>query len=116
MKDQALLVIGLIGGIIAVVGLFLPWTSSLGYSASGWDGRSGTSQVYVILIGGVLAVIGAVVALAGVKHINYLVPIGGAIAIIGWAWAAEQAGTLSGWGYGFYMCFVGGILALIGGV
>ena len=116
MKNQALLVIGLIGGIIAVVGVFLPWASSLGYSVSGWDGRSGTSQVYVILIGGVLAAIGAVVTLAGVKKINYLVPIGGIIAVIGWAWAVERAGTLSGWAYGFYVCFVGGILALIGGV
>jgi len=118
MKDQALLVIGLIGGILAVVGVFLPWASSSGYNVSGWDGgvSFGESQVYVILIGGVLAAIGAVVALAGVKKINYLVPIGGVIAIIGWAWAAERAGTLSGWGYGFYICFVGGILALIGGV
>jgi hypothetical protein len=113
-EESGAVVIGLIGGILAVVGVFLPW----GYNVSGWDGRFsfGESQVYVIFIGGVLAAIGAIVALAGVKKINYLIPIGGIIAVIGWAWAVELAGTLSGWAYGFYLCLVGGILALIGGV
>ena len=116
MKKQTLLIIGLIGGILAAVGVFLPWASAFGFSVSGWDGRA-SNYPYVILLGGILALLGGLMALLAVKvkNIDYLILIGGIVALLGWIWAVADAG-LSGWTYGFYTCLVGGILALIGGI
>jgi len=113
MKKQTLLIIGLIGGILAAVGVFLDW----GGGMTGWQGTAFVSYPYVVLLGGILALIGALVAMLAVKvkNIDYLIPIGGVVALLGWIWAVADAG-LSGWAYGFYVCLVGGILALIGGI
>jgi hypothetical protein len=59
MEKKTLLIIGLIGGIIAAVGVFLPWQSVLGINISGWDVTATASYPYVILLGGILALIGA---------------------------------------------------------
>jgi len=118
MEKKTLLVIGLIGGILAIVGVFLPWASILGFSLSGWDIRAGGSYVYVILIGGIIALLGGIVALADVKieKIGYLVLLGGILAILGWIWAATDIGDWSAVTYGFYTCLVGAILAIISGM
>lgn len=117
MNKQTLLIIGLVGGIVAAVGVVLPWISvSAGpftVTASGMDWNQGK----VILLGGILALVGGIVALAvktAPSAVGYLIPIGGILAIAGWGWAVADAGTLSGFAYGFYACLVGGILALIG--
>jgi len=122
MEKRTLLIIGLIGGILATVGVFLPWASAFGYSVSGWDALSASvsnnPDVLLVLIGGILALLGGLIALlaVGMKNIGYLIPLGGIIALLGWIWAVANAGTLSGWTYGFYACLVGAILALIGGM
>ena len=121
MNKQTLGIIGLIGGIIAAVGVFLNWSRGV----SGWDaarvwaplmGKS-ANYVYVILIGGILALIGGIgILVIKIKVLEYLVPIGGILAIAGWGWCVADAGTLSGFAYGFYACLVGGIIALISGI
>ena len=115
MNKQTLLIIGLVGGIIAMVGVFLPWASAFGFSTSGWDFTAAVSYPYVILVGGIIALVGGLVVLgAKIDQAGYLIPVGGILAIAGWGWAVADAGTLSGFAYGFYACLVGGILALIG--
>lgn len=116
MNKQTLLIIGLIGGILAAVGVFLPWASSYGISISGWDITAGASYPYVILLGGILALLGGLAALLAIKikNISYLILLGGIIAILGWIWAATDIVDWSLVSYGFYTCLVGGILALIG--
>ena len=113
-----LALLGIIGGIIATVGVYLPWQSVLGINFSGWDLRALVSYPYVILIGGIIALLGGLVTLlaAKVRNIAYLVSLGGIIAILGWAWAVVDTRTLSGWAYGFWVCLVGSILSVIGGI
>jgi len=85
MEKKTLLIIGLIGGIIAAVGVFLPWFSASGFgitvTANGFDSNEGK----VVVLGGVLALIGALAALATtMKSLGYLIPVGGLVAILGW--------------------------------
>jgi hypothetical protein len=117
MEKKTLLIIGLIGGIIATVGVFLPWVSvSVGGFSVSADG-SGSNQGKVIILGGVLAVIGALAALAtSIKSLGYLVPIGGLVGVLGWVWFGVDAGfgNLSSYSYGLWVALVGAVLALIG--
>lgn len=154
MEKKTLLVIGLIGGILAAVGVFLSWASiqaevegfsTISADITGWDMAKGETTImgitvpgpsepspYVVLVGGILALIGAIGALAagakkaGVK-LSILLAIGGLIAIVGagWGFSVVETGTVSligignvssSYGYGLYMCLVGAILALIGGI
>jgi len=117
MEKNTLLIIGLVGGIIAAVGVFLPWFSASGFgitvTANGFDSNEGK----VVVLGGVLALIGALAALATtMKSLGYLVPIGGLVAILGWIWGAADVGfgNLTSLSYGFWACLVGAVLALIG--
>jgi len=124
MEKRTLLIIGLIGGILTVLGVFLPWVSAttpLGtFSASGWDALSASvsnnPDVLLILIGGILALIGGLLAVlaAKIKSIAYLIPLGGILAIVGWIWSAKSISDWSVVSYGFYTCLVGAILALVG--
>lgn len=121
--NKGLVSIGLIGGILAAAGVFLEWHSEftvlgLGLpSESGWDMATreveSVTYPYVTVIGGVIALIGALAAF-GHKTAGYLLPIGGIIALIGWVWAATDVGDWSLVTYGFYVCLTGGILALVG--
>ena len=111
MEKKTLLIIGLIGGIIATVGVFLEW----GGGVSGWDFRVLVSYPYVVLLGGILALIGGILALAtSIKPTSYLLPVGGIVALLGWIWAATDVVNWSAMTYGFYTCLVGAILALVG--
>ena len=114
--ENRFLVIGLIGGILATVGVFLPWISErfpVYISISGWDGLSRSvsesKDVLLVLIGGVLAVIGGLAALAvKVKRVDYLIPLGGILAIFGCIWFTDR---IPGWdlvSYGI-MCLVLGV-------
>jgi len=127
------LIIGLIGGILAVVGVFLPWMILGGWEAttpsvSGWDlrtWRTSPYSPYLTLIGGISAILGSFALLKWKRFAGFLLAIGGAIAIFGgtMAYFDVRAILFGGWipeifpdwGYGFYVCIVGGILALIGG-
>ncbi len=119
--NKGLAAVGFIGGILAAVGVFLEWFSLAGEGTSGWDlartwapalGES-ANYVYVVLAGGIIALIGALVAF-GHKTAGYLLPLGGLIALGGWGWAASDVGDWSLVTYGFYVCLVGAILALVG--
>ncbi|TKJ25650.1 MAG: hypothetical protein CEE41_04010 [Hadesarchaea archaeon B3_Hades] len=138
MEKQTLLIIGLIGGILAVVGVFLPWIgrsymggwSAGGLSDSGWNLR--TTRVisfyspYPALAGGIIALLGGFALLNGKRPVGFLLPIGGITAIAGGLWGYFDVSAylsrvvtipelhLSS-SYGFYICIVGGVLALIGG-
>jgi len=61
---QTLVIIGLVGGIIATVGVVLPWFSQSFFgvtvSANGIDSNQGK----VLLLGGILALVGGIVVLA----------------------------------------------------
>jgi len=126
MNKMMLSVIGLIGGILVVVGIFLPWASATAFgitvSMSGWDGLSASvsnnPDVLLGLIGGILALIGGLVSMVLIKtkNISYLIPLGGVLTIIGWIWSAYTVTDWSFVSYGFYTCLVGGILALISGI
>lgn len=120
IEKKKLVIIGLIGGGITMVGVFLPWMNATAsgstISSTGWDLAKVAMVIYpyIILFGGILSLVGALCALANkVKASVYLLPLGGIIAIGGWAWAATDI-NWSFVTYGFYACLVGAILALIG--
>lgn len=117
MEKKTLLTIGLIGGIIAAVGVFLPWYSiSIGgfsASANGFDSNQGK----VVVLGGVLALVGGLaVLMTTMKGLDYLIPIGGLVALLGCLWYGADVGfgNLSNFGYGLWVALVGAVLALIG--
>jgi hypothetical protein len=135
--DKRLIAIGLVGGIIALVGVFAPWmtVSAMGFSAgaSGWDSTSDFSSPYVVLAGGILASLGSLGVLAGLKGVGFLLLLGGIMATGGAAWGYSQvtsavpeavssftglgipAGVFGiGVGSGIYVCIVGGVLAIVG--
>jgi len=136
MEKQTLLIIGLIGGILATIGVFLPWIGRSymggwsGWGDSGWGLR--TTRVisfyspYPALAGGIIALLGGFALLKEKRPVGFLLPMGGITAIAGGAWGyfdvsayLSRVGTVPelhlSSGYGFYVCIVGGVLALIGG-
>lgn len=126
--QQALLALGFIGGIIAVVSVFLPWavyfSGATSGTISGWDCATSpiwsiSSAPYLPLIGGILAVVGAIGILgAKVKAIGYLLPIGGILAIVGAVWGLSSIGAWTWAGvassYGIIVSQFGGGLAILG--
>ena len=150
MDNRILVTIGLIGGVLATAGVFGSWTSMSGIimgekflvSASAWDSITEAEKTITIagtpfsasigretysflaLTGGILALIGALGALASprMKILIALLAIGGILAIVGASWGysdiSSEVGALFpsveiGIDYGLYMCLIGGILALI---
>jgi len=152
---EKLMIIGLIGGILAIAGVFAPWvimsgsttsdnqTVSISSSQSGWDlakgrvtiitevnGQSvmrtirgeGKDYPYVALAGGVFVLVGALGLLVfpGVPKKTLLLAIGGILAIIGagWGFSGIETGTVLvatvNYGYGLYLCLIGGVLGLLG--
>ncbi len=142
MEKKTFIYLGLIGGILAAVGVFLEWASisvnipgvfTYSASASGWDATAGMAAPYLALAGGILALLGGLGLLMGKRGLGFLLPIGGILAIAGSAWAfvdinAAIAGVAAvivqiealggsasvGVGYGLYLSIVGGVMALIG--
>jgi len=124
-------IIGLIGGILAAVGVFGTWmTISLveEFSLSGWDLAQGTMATgglsyklpYFALVGGILAVVGSVLGLVKPGTVaRVLLAIGGILALIGVANGlnvADVATAATGVyeaSYGTYMVVIGGILAIL---
>jgi len=133
MEKKTLLIIGLIGGIIAAISVFLAWiTGSAGgfsVSMSGWDllraSISDVPYVAVVLVGGILALLGGLGMWATkMKAVGYLLPIGGILALVGGIWGFAKvteaigatgipAGVSVSVGYGIYLGIVGGVLALV---
>ena len=128
MGKAIMALIGLIGGAVAVVGIFLPWVTGISVSTSAWDLiTQPTGQTYyycyLALIGGGLAALGACLALfaSRIKLLWAILTIGGALAIGGAVWGLidfhnmgiDWSGAFH-YGYGLYMALGGGILGLIG--
>lgn len=127
----------LIGGVLALVGLFTPWlAASLGAgSLSAWTmirriggqmfTNSITSYLYLAFIGAILAFIGALGVLGMPKiKVLWLVPaLGGLLAVVGAGWGLEDilangSGLAGGGvhaGIGLYLILAGGVVALLGG-
>jgi len=137
MDNRILAIIGLIGGILAAVGVFGPWMTAsvmgMKQSASGWDLAQGTAGAggislklpYFALVGGILAVVGSVLALVKPGAVaKVLLAIGGILALIGVAYGltVADAGIAIGGmvpevsigaSYGAYLVVIGGILAIL---
>lgn len=147
MEKKIAGIIGLIGAILVIVGLFLAWVSASGsilgtsfsFDVAGYNLAIGSitimgvtasipvqSYAILALVGGIIALIGAIGLLVGKRIIGFLLPIGGILAIAGAGWGfADVSNAIAGAGvtgatvsvgYGIYVCIVGGILALIGTV
>jgi hypothetical protein len=129
MAMRILMLIGLIGGIIALLGIFTPAVTMTGWlSLSAWDSITETTimggvvprQTYFCLAfaGAVVALLAALTAVAvpKVKALGAILAIGGMLAIAGAAWALFDIETGYGvsYGWGLYLILGGGILALIG--
>jgi hypothetical protein len=128
MVKTILGLIGLYGGMFALIGIFYPWATASGWgmsvSASAWDGirDSAVSYFTLALVGACVALVGALSALAAprVKALWAILAIGGILAIAGAAYGffdidtGTEGGFLYGYGYGLYLTLIGGILALIG--
>jgi hypothetical protein len=124
--------LGLVGGILAAVSMFLPWLSIWYMNASGWDivtavgpeimgcprGAALFLAPILVMIGGFVALAGGIDMLIG-RGMGFLLPIGGILALIGGVWGLTDVGGLAAifgisTGYGIYVGIIGGILALIG--
>ncbi|KXA94829.1 hypothetical protein AKJ65_03295 [candidate division MSBL1 archaeon SCGC-AAA259E19] len=124
MERQHLMILGLIGSLMAIVGVFLSWASvsAYGYSASssGWDiatAETGAETYpYVALAGGIIGLIGSLGVFGMMEMpIKNLLPLGGIVAIVGAGWGlADLMGTEGvDIGLGVYVCLIGGVLALL---
>jgi len=118
MEKKTLLIIGLIGGIVAAVGVFLPWVSVSGFGITVTSNGFDCNQGKVIALGGVLALLGGLVGLfvKGAGQVVYLIPIGGIVALLGWIWFGVDVGfgNLTNYSYGLWVSLVGAIIALVG--
>lgn len=109
--------IGLIGGILIIIGVFLPWLTNA-TDKSGWDA---TTIAPLVLAGGILVVIGTLHVL-GLEtpppHATALIPTGGILVFITTIWFLDKIGEYYSGdaGYGLYLCLIGGILAIINAV
>lgn len=145
-RRKAWLIVALIGGILTTVGVFLPWlVIGARFSHSGWEigAFGGFVHSYVILAGGILVIVGSLLALLEVrrfgeayeisvpksKALDYLLPIGGIVVAVA-AWGLSFFTLLGGgsftyqlydyyWysrelAYGSYLCLIGSVFPLIG--
>jgi len=123
--------IGALGGIIAIVGVFLPWVTAsvlgVGISVSGWDAYStlGSYEPLIVLIVAIVTLLVAVLTKGMIQ--KWGTTIFGLITLILGAYyamnvasvagdAAQFVGVTVSVGYGLYLVIVGGIVALIGGI
>jgi len=143
MGKQILGAVGLIGGILALVGIFTPWvTASISQldgsvSWTAWDSiieakifeglpmleREVERETYCLLAfaGSILALLGALLAVfaPAMKMPWAILVVGGVLAIVGAVWGLSdiETGSILGisvsYGYGLYLTLAGGILAFL---
>jgi len=130
MKIKTLTLIALIGALVALVGIFLPWMSEsfmgITISMSGWDmitldGASGTEYMCMILgfvmiiVALLLAILDIVdVKLADAKIMQILTLIVGALIVVFILIAVKDGFDVLT--YGAYMSIVGGVLVVLAGI
>jgi hypothetical protein len=134
-RKRIIALVGLVGGILALVGIFTPWITASGWGMSeGWsawdsitEAKMMERETYCVLafVGAILGLLGALSAMAAprTKALWAILGIGAILAIAGAAWGFSdffggEPGTYMGvtisYGYGLYLTLVGGILALLG--
>ncbi len=122
--NKKLASVGLLGGIMAIIGVFLPWVSGdfMGstLSLSGWNlarigGATGKSffSPYIVIIGGIISLAGGI-GIMGNSKAGYMLPVGGIASLGGCILVLVSMGSLSALSIGFYACLAGALLALIG--
>ena len=129
--------IGLIGGILALAGIFMTWVivKAWGvwdpYSLSAWDYVTNAKLGGVIAVGretwasiafggAILTIVGALSARAKprIKILWGILALGGLLAIIGAVWGFSDIETdeYVSYGAGIYLTLIGGIFGLIGAI
>jgi len=112
-------IIGLVGAILTIVGVFLPWSSST-TSASGWQlaelaplfGAS-LPQPYLLMIGGIVVFLGMLlVMLTGTRAPVYLAISGGTMLAAAGLWTGAVA-NMSAAGYGFWVTISGVVISIV---
>ena len=119
MKEmQGWMIVGLVGGLITIVSLAMPWTSIRSIGASGWELleiHMPMPAPYLLLFGGILSMIGAAVMLWR-NTLGLLLPIGGILALLGWIQGINEVYYLVGIGmvsYGFGVGVLGLLMILV---
>lgn len=132
LKDKAWL-IALAGGALALIGWCTPyiWVSAMGMDMMLWSwGLTyitglGIAFVTDIVVGGILIIIGAIIALAtgylakgreDTKMMSIMWLVGGILALIGTFIPLGMMGVAVGLSIGFYLPLFGGIIAILAGV
>ncbi len=88
------------------------------------DFAAGAIYVYLVLIGGILALVGGI-GMVTTKSVGLFLPIGGILALVGGIWGLVDVGKAAvvaigvpnmsvSIGDGIYVSIIGAILALIG--
>jgi hypothetical protein len=127
MRKERLLIagaLGLIGSLLAIFGIFLPWRVSwrFGYEILGWDMITttiiGNLNIFLVFIGGIVAFFGwLALALAFIGNRSLAIKLGIisflllwlVIALAGWIWTFLKYGDMpqglfvSGFGVGLAM-------------
>jgi hypothetical protein len=127
-------IIGLIGGVLAIVGFFGTWywvklPPASGFPNSSFSGRdftqSTTKMPYLVLVGGVITVVGSFTAFFRPRWVTkVLLATGGILILIGGAagfiylWPVSMrfgSESLAHYGasYGAYLVVIGGILSIL---
>jgi hypothetical protein len=118
MEEKKIPLIGLIGGLLMLIGLFLPWYSSGGLSLIGFLALPFS---IIVLIFAILLIVFAATKkpfLVGIFGLLGFIIVLVVNLIIGGLITSWGGSGLSVWGvttYGYYLSLVGGILGMIGG-
>jgi uncharacterized membrane protein HdeD (DUF308 family) len=127
LDNRVLGIIGLIGGVLAIVGFFGTWywiKYPLGAgipstSFSGWGATQTIKQPYFVIIGGVVMIVCSVIALFKPRFVTkVLFALGGILIFIGGAsglsllWPVSYGSVRESASYGAYLVAIAGTLAI----
>jgi hypothetical protein len=103
MERNPWALVALIGGILMLIGIFLPWISVGGVDTSAWDAAD-----VIAITSGFMVFLGAI-AVWAVNSLKSMVSVGGLFAI------AEAVSIYKAYpvAYGIWIYMVGAIIALI---
>jgi len=104
MEKKTWALVALIGGILLLIGIFLPWIKVAGLEKSAWDAAD-----VIAITSGFMVFLGAI-AVWAVNSLKSMVSVGGLFAI------AEAVSIYKAYpdvAYGIWIYMVGAIIALI---